>query len=234
MSPSPSPGRRSLSRTSRPAWAIGGVTLIALLIAGGLILRTGEPRAVYRTAAVEQVMGESGRQVTRVPAAALGWRPTDAGSPSRFHSAARFSGGPPRHGAPRAPVADILDLDAAQQRVWKRLSLDLRRQITLLAAQADGDRAAVIESVVRATHEAFAKLEPSLRADQKEKLASLRASMAAVGRPESDGYDTGVIYVLRDGEPWAVPVRLRATDGSLTEIQGPLAAGERVLIGGSE
>ena len=131
-------------------------------------------------------------------------------------------------------VADVLDLDAAQQQVWKDLSLDLRRQITLLAAQADGDRAAVIEGVVRATNEAFAKLEPSLRADQKEKLSSLRASMAAVGRPESNGYDIGVVYVLRDGQPSAVPVRLGATDGSLTEVQGPLAAGEPVIIGGPE
>ena len=167
-------------RSRRPVWVIGGLALVGLLIAGAFILRPSDARAIYRTAAVEQAMGESGRLVTRVPTAALGWTPTDARSPSRFYSAARSSGGPGPRGSPSAQVAEVLDLDAAQQRVWKDLSLDLRRQITLLAAQAHGDRAAAIEGVVRATHEAFAKLEPSLRTDQKQKLASLRASMAAV------------------------------------------------------
>ncbi len=234
MSPPSSPGHMAPFRRRRPVWVIGGLALVGLLIAGAFILRPSDARAIYRTAAVEQAMGESGRLVTRVPTAALGWTPTDAQSPSRFYSAARSSGGPGPRGSPSAQVAEVLDLDAAQQRVWKDLSLDLRRQITLLAAQAGGDRAAAIEGVVRATHEAFAKLEPSLRTDQKQKLASLRASMAAVGRPGSDGYDIGVVYVLRDGKPWAAPVRLGATDGSMTEVAGPLAAGERVIIGGSD
>ena len=46
------------------------------------------------------------------------------------------------------------------------------------------------------------------------------------------GMTAGVVHVLRDDEPVAVPVRVGATDGSFTQIVGPLKAGDEVIIGG--
>ena len=43
---------------------------------------------------------------------------------------------------------------------------------------------------------------------------------------------SGVVWVLRDGEPTPVPVRVGGTDGSFTEIVGPLKPGDEVITGG--
>lgn len=46
------------------------------------------------------------------------------------------------------------------------------------------------------------------------------------------GMTSGVVWVLRDGEPTPVPVRVGGTDGSFTEIVGPLKPGDEVITGG--
>jgi HlyD family secretion protein len=43
---------------------------------------------------------------------------------------------------------------------------------------------------------------------------------------------TGAVYVLRDGKPVAVPVGVGASDGTNTEVSGPLNVGDKVIIGG--
>jgi HlyD family secretion protein len=83
--------------------------------------------------------------------------------------------------------------------------------------------------------EAFAKLAPTLKPDQKTKLAALRATMAAGGARggRGGGMTGGVVYVLdKDGKPKPVPVRVGATDGTNTQIVGPLKAGDQVITGG--
>ncbi len=46
------------------------------------------------------------------------------------------------------------------------------------------------------------------------------------------GMTAGVVYVLRDNKPVAVPVRVGATDGSSTQIVGDLKVGDQVIVGG--
>ena len=43
---------------------------------------------------------------------------------------------------------------------------------------------------------------------------------------------SGVVWVLRKTKPVAIPVRTGATDGSFTQIVGPLQPGDQVIIGG--
>ncbi|MBI5940896.1 MAG: efflux RND transporter periplasmic adaptor subunit, partial [Caulobacterales bacterium] len=52
------------------------------------------------------------------------------------------------------------------------------------------------------------------------------------GGRRQGGMTAGVVFVLRDGKPVAVPVRVGATDGSFTQIVGPLKAGDEVIVGG--
>ena len=88
-----------------------------------------------------------------------------------------------------------------------------------------GDR----EARRAATQQAFGKLEAILKPEQKQKLAVLRAQMGGGG---GRGGASGVVWVLRENKPVAVPVRVGATDGSFTQVFGELKAGDQVIVGG--
>ena len=80
--------------------------------------------------------------------------------------------------------------------------------------------------------EAFAKLETSLKPEQKTKLAALRATMAQAGGRGANAMRPGTVYVMKDDKPTAVPVRVGATDGTSTEVVGQLKPGDQVIVGG--
>ena len=184
---------------------------------------------------------ETRPNVVKVPAAALRWTPPqDAAQPA---GGVVVGGGPgfrPAGGggqangqrlAMGAQVADQLDLNAAQRKQWEAISTEMREKIRAAMASSGGDRAAVRETLTRIRNEAFAKIEPSLDAGQKAKLAALRATLAAGGG--AGGMRAGVVYVLKDGKPSAVPVRVGATDGTSTEVASPqLKVGDEVIVGG--
>jgi len=113
----------------------------------------------------------------------------------------------------------------------------MRQKMQAAFASAGGDRSQMRETMRKIREESFAKLEPSLRPDQKQKLTALRATMAAMGggrgRGGGGGLRGGVLYVLRDGKPVPIPVRTGSTDGSSTEIvTNQLKPGDQVIVGG--
>jgi HlyD family secretion protein len=55
---------------------------------------------------------------------------------------------------------------------------------------------------------------------------------AAGGGRGQGGFTSGVVYVLRDDKPVAVPVRVGASDGSFTQIVGDIKVGDQVITGG--
>jgi HlyD family secretion protein len=130
-----------------------------------------------------------------------------------------------------ARVVQQLDLDSRQEKAWADISAGLRQKSAAAFASAGGDRKAVREAMRKNMDEAFAKLEPMLRPDQKTKLAALRATMAQ-GRGGAGGLRGGTVYVMRDDKPVPIPVRVGASDGSSTEIVGPLKPGDQVIVGG--
>jgi HlyD family secretion protein len=193
---------------------------------------------------------ETKANVLKVPAQALRWTPPSE-TPNRVGA-----GGPPGLGGPTfvgpgggggarrggggqggqrgamgARVVEQLDLNPAQRKQWDAIQLDTRQQMAQAFASAGGDRAQMRETMRKITTAAFAKLEPSLNAEQKTKLAALRATLAQ-GRGRQAGMRAGTVYVLKDGKPSAVPVRVGASDGSNTEIVGPLKPGQQVIVGG--
>ncbi len=188
---------------------------------------------------------ETHRNVLKAPAAALRWTPPDenGGSPARGASpagpmmvgaapgVAPPGGGRRGGGGGGARLVEQLGLDAKQKAAWEPIAADLRQKSMAAMASAGGDRKAVREAMRKNTEEAFRKLEPVLRPDQKAKLAALRANLAE-GRGRTAGMRGGTLYVLRDGKPTPVAVRIGATDGSSTEVVGPLKPGDQVIIGG--
>lgn len=197
---------------------------------------------------------EQRRNVMKVPAAALRWSPPDAqpqqGGGNRaagggFPGAGPMAGGGGgqrqrqgqggggRGGAQMAErMAEQLDLDKDQKAKADAIFAEMRQKTQ--AAQGSGDRAAM-----RAAREsAFTKLDAILKPEQKAKFAALRARMGG-GRGQGGGgggqFTQGVVYILEDGKPVAVPVLVGATDGSATQIvdrSGKLKPGVEVITGG--
>lgn len=192
------------------------------------------------------VVIDTRRNVMKVPSAALRWTPPSedaqrtgavAGPPGLGGPG---FGGPPggggnrQRGGPGGRIVQQLDLDARQKAVWAPIEADMRQKMQAAFASAGGDRQKIRESMSKVSGEAFAKLEPALRPDQKTKLAALRAAMAQGGRGRAAGMRGGTVYVLdKDGKPKPVAVRVGATDGSSTEIVSrDLKAGAQVIVGG--
>jgi HlyD family secretion protein len=183
-------------------------------------------------------------RVLKVPVAALRWTPEGSGSQTRTPS----FGGPPGMGGPpqqqrqqgggrggaMADLAGELGLDSSQAKTWEAAQAEMRTQLQAARSAAAGDRKAMGEARRKAVEAALAKLEPTLKPEQKTKLAALRATLAAAGgrRGAGQAMGSGVVYVLRDGKPVAVPVQTGATDGSFTQVVGALKAGDQVITGG--
>ncbi|MDO8296989.1 MAG: efflux RND transporter periplasmic adaptor subunit [Caulobacter sp.] len=180
--------------------------------------------------------------VLKVPAAALRWNPPDQQPQAARRGAgpAVGPGGPPgggfrqgggqrQGGAMGARLLDDLDLDAGQRKKAEAILAEAR---TKALAKASGDPAARRQAMRQMTQDVLARLEPILKPAQKDKLVALRARMAAGGGRGQGGMTSGLVYVLREGKPTAVPVRVGASDGSFTQIVGPLKAGDQVIVGG--
>jgi len=134
-------------------------------------------------------------------------------------------------GAMLAQVPDQLGLDARQRQLWTSIQTDTRQKMQAALASAGSDRTLAREATRKTVEAAFARLEPALRPDQKQKLAAVRVAMAQ-SRTGVAGMRSGTIYVLRDDKPVAVPVQVGASDGTMTEIAGVLKPGEPVILGG--
>lgn len=186
------------------------------------------------------IVVERRRNVVKVPAAALRWKPAEAqasGQRSGAGGGGQGSGGGGQGGGGQGSrqgggagtrVLAELDLDAGQKAKAEAIFAEVRQKATA-AGSAGGDRR---KAMREAMDGAYAKLEPILKPEQRTKLVALRARSAAQQGQRRGGMSAGVIYVLRKGKPEAVPVRVGATDGSFTEIVGPLKVGDEVITGG--
>lgn len=185
---------------------------------------------------------EQHRDVLKVPAAALRWKPPSQNAQSV--SGPPGFGGPPGGRPPGAGsgnggggrsamgqrLVEDLDLNADQRRQWTAIQADMRQKMA--SALASGDRAAMRAAMRKNMQEALSQLEPSLSAEQKTKLAVVRATLAEQQSGGDRNFTGGVVYVLRKDEPTPVPVRVGVTDGAFTEIRGPLKSGDLVITGG--
>jgi HlyD family secretion protein len=195
-----------------------------------------------------EIILEQRPNVLRVPNAALRFTPANVqaqaqggqqGGASPFGPGAGGAGGQRGQGGGMrgnmaATIAEELKLDAAQkaritpilERAQAEARAGSRAQAGAAAAGGGGQRRGNNPARAQAFNKAFDEIKPLLRADQQTILETLRGRFAGGG-------GRGVVWVLRDGEPGAVPVRTGATDGSYTEILGGgLKAGDEVITGG--
>jgi HlyD family secretion protein len=174
------------------------------------------------------------RDVLRVPTSALRFTPAGA-------EIGDVSGRPSgRRGPPGAAAGGLSGLGGGGQRrqgggmagrVIGQLELTdaQRRQVEPILTRAlqqgrQGGGGAGERS--EALNAAFDEIQRLLNAEQQARLETLRARMAGGG-------ERGIVWVLRDGEPVQVPVRIGVSDGQHTQILGgDLREGDQVITGG--
>ena len=134
--------------------------------------------------------------------------------------AARNNAGPADLGMPDAKTLKSLKLTPSQR--------DQFRQIYMSAVgksfSTGGDREAQ-KAVFKA---AAAQFDTVLDPAQK----AIFEAAVGLAKPTVGGPKMGTVYVLQGGQPVAVQVQIGATDGTLTEVSGPLAADAPVITGG--
>lgn len=184
---------------------------------------------------------ERRENVLRVPSSAL--RFTPAGAEPQARGRREGGGGLPGMSSPggggdwRRRMNEGAGRSGMLERVAEQLQLDAaqRRQVEPILQRAlangrggggGGQRGQRRQARAQALNAAFDEIAPLLRPEQRTRLETLRATMAGGGQ-------RGVVWVLRDGEPVQVPVRIGASDGTYTEIlSGELREGDEVITGG--
>lgn len=198
----------------------------------------GEKLLPGMTANAEIILQQR-QNVLRVPNSALRFTPVDAQGQPAQRQGAQGAGGGRGQGAAQggqrgnraAAIIQELNLDAAQtakvQPILDKAQQTARASMRASAGARQGGQRSrgPNPAMAAAFNEAFDQIKPLLRADQQTTLETLRGRFAGGG-------GRGLVWVLRDGKPVAVPVRTGATDGSYTEVTGGLKAGDQVITGG--
>lgn len=186
------------------------------------------------------IIVERRANVLRVPSSALRFTPAGAavGDVSGRGGGGRGGFGPPGGGGAipgvgggqqrrggggmAGRIVEELQLDAGQRRRVEPILSQALAQGRQGGGQGGGGREARAERL----NAAFDEIRPLLRPDQQARLEALRARLAGGGQ-------RGVVWVLRNGQPVAVPLQIGASDGSFTEIlSGELREGDEVITGG--
>ncbi|MFN3565851.1 MAG: efflux RND transporter periplasmic adaptor subunit [Burkholderiaceae bacterium] len=176
-----------------------------------------------------RIVTDTRESVLKVPNAALRYRPPGE-SPAPPTAAGRSAG---NGGAPAGAGAQLrerlvgeLKLDARQQSRLDPILAEMRAKFMQLRDLPEEARAKAA-SAIRA--EARAKIEDILTPGQKARYAEIAAELG--GR--AGGQTTrGRIWVLADGRPKPIEVRVGLTDGTATEISGPgVVEGMDVIVG---
>ncbi len=163
----------------------------------------------------------------KVPNAALRYRPPGA-SPAP-PADARKSEAPGAGGAAaqlRERLVAELKLDAEQQARLDPILAEMRSRFMALRDMPEEARAKAAGGI-RA--DVRARIEQILQPEQKARYAEIAAELGArAGAPASRGR----IWVLRNGKPAPIDVRVGLTDGTASEIIGPgVVEGLEVIVG---
>ena len=175
--------------------------------------------------------------VLKVPVAALRFKPADqrqaAAAPRVAIGPAGggggFGGGPGRGGGgggqeAREKMYVLLGLSADQKTKAAEIAADTRARMPAVFGDRDAMR--------KLFEDGRGKFEALLTPEQKTKYEALMAQNGGAFGGRRGGMTSGVVYLLDDGKPKAVPVRVGASDGTFTEVQGALKVGDAVIVGG--
>jgi HlyD family secretion protein len=186
-----------------------------------------------------RIVTDARERVLKAPNAALRFRPpggaTSAPTSAPAAVADAGNGGPTRGargevagGATagmRERLVAELQLDAAQQSKLEPIFTRLREQMRAARDEPEENRGRALNA---ARAEMQARVEEILTAEQKPRYAAVLAEIAGRGGAGARGR----LWVLADGKPKPIDVRVGITDGSMTEVSGAgLAAGMEVIVG---
>ncbi|HEU4440662.1 MAG TPA: HlyD family efflux transporter periplasmic adaptor subunit, partial [Burkholderiales bacterium] len=169
---------------------------------------------------------ENRSSALKVPNAALRWRPAgaaDTKTAAPVDAPAQQAGGQAVQQF-RARIQSELKPSEAQRAQIDEIFNDSRQKFARVRdMKGDGERRREAERIRAETNARIAEvLTPEQRPDWERLLAeSGSRGPSAAGR----------IYVLENGKPKAVDVRLGLTDGTATEVVSGLAEGAEVIIG---
>lgn len=179
------------------------------------------------TANAEVLVSERA-EVVRLANAALRYRPADAAAP------ATAGDGPPDAAAIArmraqgerqiSELADRLGLDPGQRERLAQAMADMRRQMMSQAGAgpAQGEQARrrrAADAMAAALHPLRAELDAGQLARLDEELALMASSRQAQ------------VWVLREGQPQPVTVRIGLADASWSEVRAGLQPGDEVIVG---
>ena len=174
-----------------------------------------------------RVQVESRASALKVPNAALRWRPRDAAEPAPPDAP------PPGKEAPGAQAAqfrerlmqELKPSDPQKAQLETIFAESRRRFAALRELGSETERRREID---RIRADASARISEMVTAEQRPAWEKLLAESRGRRAPAA----AGRVWVLRDGAPAAVEVRLGLSDGMSTElVGGALAEGDEVVVG---
>jgi HlyD family secretion protein len=178
-----------------------------------------------------RIVVENRASALKVPNAALRWRPAGASDPK---SPGPADAPPPQQAGGqavqqfRARIVEELKPSEAQKARLEDIFAESRQKFGRVRdVPNEGERRRQVERIRAETNARIAEI---LTPEQKPAWERLLAESGSRGTAAA-----GRVYVLENGQPKSVEVRLGLTDGSTTElIGGPLAEGAEVIIGVAE
>ena len=189
-----------------------------------------------------RIVTDTREAVLKAPNAALRFRPPGEGASSdkakldaKSTASQAADGGAAKGGAGaggqmtqfRERLVTELKLDAEQQQRLEPILAEMRNKMMGLRDLPEDARAkqgAAIRADMRA------RVEEVLKPEQKAQYAELITEMG--GRAASGQSSRGRIYLLQEGKPRGVEVRVGLSDGAMSEVSGAeVAEGAEVVVG---
>lgn len=182
-----------------------------------------------------RIVTDTRASVLKVPNGALRFRPAGVASGNESPKAEagdKVAAQPAAAGGGalaqfRERLVKELQLDAEQQQRLEPIFSEMRNKFMGLRDLSEEARAragGAIRSELRA------KIEDVLRPDQKARYAEIAAEFA--GRAGSGQTTRGRVWVVNDGKPRALDVRVGLSDGAMTEIGGEgVVEGLEAIVG---
>ena len=218
-----------LSLRKIAGWGAAVLTMLAIT----WLFWPKPPAVPYQLAAVE--LGDVGtsHDVLKVPVAALAYLPYDPRTHLSGINTSTTTGTTgrkspsPSGNSHNASLLQSLNLTIDQRRKIEPVLDKARDDAESHYGTATGDeRRKILRDTMRV---AFDQIQPLLTPDQQTKLELAYVQIGSAGT----GAGRGVVYLLSNNKPVAIPVRVGASDGAFTVVQSyDLKQGDRVITGG--
>lgn len=185
------------------------------------------------------IVVEELNDVVKVPSAALRFTPPDQQARNRNRGGGGLPGAPGQGGGGRRGAEGGRSGGGGQGmlRMFEDVNLDAaqrtRVQAILQAARERSRGASDPQARRQAMEGAMEQIAPLLRPEQRPAFEQARQRVAQMGGGRGGGGgQRGTVWVLQDGRPSPISVRILGSDGSMTAVRGRIEPGTQVIVGG--